>query len=127
MPGSTAGSRPATSTPSTAATTYGILGAIGASLGAIVVAGLLTSPDLRAVGAIVLGVGLATLAWWSMRLKGVDRSRRGPSSSPGGACCVAGTVLGLDRRHAGAHGGRSASALIARDILTGAGNHRRYP
>jgi hypothetical protein len=81
-------------TPSTAATIYGILGAIGASLGAIIVAGLLTSPDLQAVGVIVLGVGLATLAWWSMRLKGATEPPR-TLLLAGRGLLVAGTLMGL--------------------------------
>ena len=80
--------------PSAAATTYGILGAIGASLGAIIVAGLLTSPDLWAIGATVLGVGSATLAWWSLRLKGATEPPRNLLLA-GRGLLVAGSAFGL--------------------------------
>ena len=85
---------PGDTMPSTAATIYGILGAIGASLGAIAVAGLLTSPDLWAIGVVVLGVGLATLAWWSLRVKGVTEPPRNLLLA-GRGLLVAGTVFGL--------------------------------
>ena len=75
---------------------YAGLAGVGALVGGAALLALLLSDDLRPAGLTLLGVGLATIAWWVAAGPGRDRAAAGPAARRTGA---AGRGHGARPRH----------------------------
>ena len=86
---------PAAGSPtSSTGTTYALLSTVGAIFGSILTLQAAASPESRPLGLTVLAVGLITIAWWRLRVRGRPAPPRAMVVAAR-AILVVGTVAGF--------------------------------